>query len=158
MTGAELALAWLVGIGAAVGALAAILSGIPKLWKFARKFASTVDVVAELPSTLAAMDKRLLEHVVIAEQQRAEINTALETRSDAIDVKFRELTAIVLDVRHEVKNNGGSSLKDGVDQLRADLAGLYAQPGEPSAPGRTAPVPTIPPAKRTRRTKPETPR
>lgn len=156
MGAAEVFLAWLVGAGAAVAALVAIIGGVPKLWRFTRKFVSTVDVIASLPETLGAMDQRLADHVTDATARETQLSAALYARAEAIDAKFRELVTLTTDVRHEVKSNGGSSLKDGVDQIRAGVEGLYARPGEQGAPGRTptAPIPTTP-VKRSRRPKPE---
>lgn len=145
MNPVEAAVAWVVGAAALFTALAILWKATKWAWRMVgwngvfwawlTRFLATVDVIATLPVTLREIDmkidknsKRLDDHL-----RDAVVKTGLLVE---VDKRTRSLVEIAEDVRYEVKNNGGGSMKDSVDQIRDGVAGLYARPGESGTAGR----------------------
>jgi glycerol kinase len=105
MSAAETALAWIAGIGAAATALAAILRWI-------RRAIRAVDVIMSIPDRMSRNEQLLDAHLAVAAPQ-----------SDLLAQMAADLGVVV----HEVKHNGGSSMKDALARVEAEQAAVAAQ-------------------------------
>lgn len=80
-----------------------------------------------LKSDVVAVDQRVTAHLADADQRNAVITTGMaslaervgESRDDMREIRSRldEVVFLSREVRHEVKNNGGSSLKDSAHRI-----------------------------------------
>lgn len=131
-----------------------------KFWSWMNAFVKTVDVITVLPqkfADLAAKDQEKLVAIekvrtdlLAADAEKLRLITNLDNKFDAhleetrvgrdewdsMKGTLHELVSGVGEIRYEVKNNGGGSLKDQNDRIERGVAGLYAAPGEPGSPGR----------------------
>lgn len=152
-----------VAVTALVGSIVGIVLAVPKLWGFLSRFVKTVDIIqtlgdkddakleaiqqikvdlavadkekldaiAEVKHTIDTYVTRLSDHLIVAGDQAKLLHT--------LDRRTVSMLEVMADVRYEVKNNGGGSVKDSVDRIEAGVAGLYAHPGEATSPGRESP-------------------
>lgn len=112
------------------------------LWKTAttwlrrgRTLAALEDTLAGIRADGAATKETVAKHLTESELTKTGIVAAIEQVSSRLDV----VIALSREVRHEVKNNGGSSLKDSAHRIERAM-GLP----EPTAHLPTGPIITVP--------------
>lgn len=137
--------AWILAVGAFAGALYAILILVKRLWvifgwrgsfwAWIRRFIDTVDVIAGLPAKLTSIDEKISKGAKKLDDHLKDAGVKTDLLF-AVDNRTKVLIGIAEDVRYEVKNNGGGSVKDTVERIESGVKGLYAQPGELGSPGR----------------------
>lgn len=145
MPQAEVVVAVVLGLAAFFTALVVIWKAIKWLWRafgwngifwaWLTRFLATVDVIATLPVTLREIDEKIDKNAGKLDNHLIDAKVKTDLLIE-VDRRTRALVDIAEDVRYEVKNNGGGSMKDSVDQIKEGVAGLYAQPGELGSPGR----------------------
>lgn len=124
-----------VGLAAALAALGVIFKALKMSWAWLRKFFKTVDVIASIPDRLDALDEagkrkedRLdkIEQNIEAHLQQTTAAAADYTervlpmiRRMAEDIEVTK--QISVETHHEVRNNGGSSLKDSAHRIESAL-------------------------------------
>lgn len=108
-----------IGIAAVLTAIAGIFKGVGRAWKWLKRFIKTVDTIAVLPESLACIDKRMADHIEVADRKAALL--------DSLDERVTELMAVAKDVHYELKHNGGGSTKDAVGRIETGISGLSDQ-------------------------------
>lgn len=81
-------------------------------WAWLVRAVRAVDVVLSIPERMARNEQLLAEHLAVAGPQ-----------VELLDQMARDLGVVV----HEVKHNGGSSMKDAVARIEAEQAAVAAQ-------------------------------
>lgn len=117
-----------VALGALIVAIGQISKGLKQFWRFLVKTVKTVDIISRIPDRLDAQDvlltklqKNLWEHITYADGRNELLDEVKHTTE--------ELLALGRDVHHEVKHNGGSSIKDAVSRIETGVKGLYTPAG-----------------------------
>lgn len=128
-------IAGVVAFAALFTALGVIFKGFKGFWKFLVKFVKTVDVIAVIPGRLDKIDAtsaRKEERLDVIEQTlEAHILQAAEAAKDyqervlplfeELVSDMRETRRVAEETHHEVRNNGGSSLKDSAHRIESAL-------------------------------------
>lgn len=124
-----------VAIAALLTAVGVIFRGLKTFWAFLVKFVKTVDVIAVIPDRLDKIDASM----GLKDQRLDKIEQALEShiantaiaardynerilpliRQMATDIELTRQVAV--ETHHEVRNNGGSSLKDSAHRIESAL-------------------------------------
>lgn len=98
-------LQWVLGVAAVVTFLGAAVRGIPAVWRFVKRFITTVDSLADLP-----------EELVKQREFRDETKATLADQGSQLDV-----------LKHEVFPNSGKSLRDGLDRVEVAVSEIHAK-------------------------------
>lgn len=143
----------LFAIVAGFGALLAAIVALPKalriightiraIFRWFVAAVKAVAVVSDLPNRLDKIDQDGEEKKRLIVETKTELAKHIEaTRVGTKEWgEMRNGLIMLLEkqdaVLHEVKNNGGSSMKDTTDRIEAGVKGLYARPGESGTAGR----------------------
>jgi hypothetical protein len=152
----DVILAFLAQYGLGVTLLAAFAAAFVFLWKFWPKlvaFVNSVEVVRNLPTHLTeikdqieasgkdkstqinalreSLDSTVLRYDAMAKVSTDERNELRRMAIDSLEERA-EMREAIREIRHEVKPNGGSSMKDSLSRLERqvdDMQKLIAQAG-----------------------------
>lgn len=133
----ESPLAWLAGawavfwpIASTIGTIVAFLWAVVKSWPLIKRTFGIVDIVTSLPEQLAELKAADAVKLAAIQEVKATldahiVDTAAATirwsrREDGIDSLLRDMA----EVKHEVKHNGGSSIKDAVARIEDQVTSI----------------------------------
>lgn len=109
----------LVLLNSAIEAVQGVTLAPVRIWRWLRRAIRAVDVVLSIPERTDRVELILVEHIRSAAPQ-VEL---LEQIATDLGVVVPQIA----DVHHEVKHNGGSSMKDAVARIEAEQAAVAAQ-------------------------------
>lgn len=118
----------LVALNSALDALRGVTLAPVRIFRWLRRAVHAVDVVVAIPGRLDRTEQLLADHL---EQVKPQVQLLNQMASD--------LGVVV----HEVRHNGGSSMKDAIARVETGVKGLYTP---------TGPTPTV---RTRRRSKPQ---
>lgn len=128
-------IAGVVAIAALLTAVGVIFRGLKNLWSFLVRFVKTVDVIAEIPERLDKIDagglrrddrldnieQALEAHIVAAASAARDYNERILPLIKQMAEDIEVTKQISVETHHEVRNNGGSSLKDSAHRIETAL-------------------------------------
>lgn len=102
----------LVLLNSAIEAVQGVTLAPVRIWRWLHRAIRAVDVVLSIPERMTRNEELLAEHLKVAAPQ-----------VELLDQMARDLGVVV----HEVKHNGGSSMKDAVARIEAEQAAVAKQ-------------------------------
>ena len=109
----------LVLLNSAIEAVQGVTLAPVRIWRWLRRAIRAVDVVLSIPERTDRVEMIIVEHIRLTAPQ-VEL---LEQIAGDLGVVVPQIA----DVHHEVKHNGGSSMKDAVARIEAEQAAVAAQ-------------------------------
>lgn len=109
----------LVALNSALDAVRGVTLAPVRMFRWLRRAIRAVDVVLSIPERTDRVEMILVEHIRIAAPQ-VELLGQIATDLGVVVPQ-------IADVHHEVKHNGGSSMKDAVARIEAEQAAVAAQ-------------------------------
>lgn len=113
-----------------VGTVLAATWAVIQAWPYIRRTFAVTDIVASLPEQLAELKAAdALKLAAIAEvksslDQHIEATRLGSAEWNEMKGDLRQLILTAEEVRHEVKHNGGSSMKDAVARIESAVADI----------------------------------
>lgn len=121
--------AFLWPIASTVGTLAAAGWALLQAWPFIRRTFAVTDIVSKLPEQIAELKAGDEVKLAAIAEVKSTLDQHIAATADAAqrwlerEQGIDKLLADVAEVKHEVKHNGGTSIKDAVARIESAVTG-----------------------------------